>query len=412
MDKGGGHPEAEGKGSGCVMSRSAGAFYELLDQLIAEKDDLFVPEVRKAPSRADDQARLFLEIVAFREKNGKAPDPSSRLPEEMRLGVRLAAFQKDPAKVTALQDLDQYGLLQHAIDVRNEIPASLDDLIASGDDILVTPDDHIFEFRATPAPKPKAEPDVVAERVPCADFEKFAPIFDEVIADIAAGARSTVPTSSTYQIAVGDVFILEGQLAYIADVGPWMTRTKGDQKDARLRIIYDNGTESGHLLRSFGKALYRADNSRRVLAPQAGPLFDGQQAQVTGCIYVARTYSQDPALVDLKHHMIKIGSTVGTAKERIAGAATDPTFLLAPAAVVAEYETKGVPPKKIEGLLHRFFAGACLNLRLPDRFGKSVDPREWFIVSPEVVERAIRLIATRKLHLYRYDVPEDRISEK
>lgn len=391
------------------MSRSSGAFYELLDQLITDKDDLFVPELRKAPNRADDQSRLFLEIVAFREKTGRAPDPSSRSPEEMRLGVRLTAFQKDPSKVAAMQDFDQYGLLQHAAETRNEVPASLDDLISSGDDLLTTPDDHIFEFKATPTPKPKAEADIIAERIPCTEFEKFAPIFDEAIADIAAGARSTVPTSSTYQIAVGDIFILEGQLAYIADVGPWMTRTKGDQKDARLRIIYDNGTESGHLLRSFGKALYRADNSRRVLAPQAGPLFSGQQAKVTGCIYVARTLSQDPALADIKHHMLKIGSTVGTAKERIAGAANDPTFLMAPAGIIAEYETKGVPPKKIEGLLHRFFSGACLNVRLPDRFGKSVDPREWFIVSSDAIEQAIRLIATRKLHLYLYDVDDDAI---
>lgn len=392
------------------MSRSSGAFYELLDQLIADQDELFVPEVRKVPTRADDQSRLFLEIVTFRKKHGRTPNASSRSPEEMRLGVRLAAFQKDPHKVTALRDLDQHGLLKD--EPRNEIPASLDELIASGDDLLATPDDHIFEFNATPAPKAKAEADIIAERVPCKEFNTFAAIFDEVIADIAAGARSTVPTSSTYQIAVGDIFILEGQLAYIADVGPWMTRTKGDQKDARLRIIYDNGTESGHLLRSFGKALYRADNSRRVLAPQAGPLFSGQEAEVTGCIYVVRTMSQDPALADLKHHILKIGSTVGTASERIAGAATDPTFLLAPAAVVAEYETKGVPPKKIESLLHRFFAGACLNVRLPDRFGKSVDPREWFMVSPEAIERAVRLIATGKLHIYNYNVGEDSIVER
>src|SRR5690606_26524000 len=139
-----------------------------------------------------------------------------------------------------------------------------------GDDLLATPDDHIFEFRATPAPAPKAEADMIAERVPCAEFEKFAPIFDEAIADIASGIRATVPTSSTYQIADGDLFILDGQLADVAEVGAWMTRTEGDKKDARLPIVFDNGTESGHLLRSFGKALCRADNSGRVLSRQAG----------------------------------------------------------------------------------------------------------------------------------------------
>ncbi|GAA0318295.1 GIY-YIG nuclease family protein [Sphingomonas oligophenolica] len=388
------------------MPRSS-LFYETLDELIAAKDGLFVPEVKKASSPADDQARLFLEIVAFRERYGREPDAQSRSPEEMRLGVRLAAFRKAPEKARGLANFDQYELLTAVASEKDAVPASLDDLIASGDDLLVTPDDHIFEFRATPAPMPKAESDMIAERVPCKEFEKFAPIFDEFVSDIASGVRTTVPTNSTYQIATGDMFIVDGQLAYIADVGAWMTR--GDQKDARLRIVYDNGTESDHLLRSFGKALYRADNSRRVVSPEAGPLFYGRDLPVTGCIYVARTLSDDPALIDLRDHILKLGSTTGAAANRLAGAENDPTFLLARARVVTEYETRGVPPKKIEGLVHRFFAGACVNVQIPDRFGRKVDPREWFFVSPESVDQAMRLIATRKLHLYDYEVGEDRL---
>lgn len=400
-------PSTEGTGTTRLMSRTTSLFYEMLDELIASGDDLFVPEVRKASSPGDDQARMFLEIVAFRERYGRTPNAGSRSPEEMRLGVRLNAYRSDLAKTDALRHLDQYGLLAPQGHDRDAIPSSLDDLIAAGDDLLTTPDDHIFEFRATPVPTPKAESDVIAERVPCKEFDKYAPIFDECIADIASGVRSTIPTSSTYQIASGDMFILDGQLAYIADVGAWMIR--GDQKDARLRIIYDNGTESDHLLRSFGKALYRADNSRRVISPEAGPLFNGQESLVTGCIYVAKTMSDDAALTDLRDHILKVGSTTGKAADRVAGAANDPTFLLANARVVAEYETRGVHPKIIEGLLHRFFASACINVRLPDRFGKKVDPREWFFVSPEAVEQAVRMIATRNLHLYKYEVGEDRI---
>lgn len=390
-----------------MTSRSASLFYDTLDELIAAKDDLFVPEMKKQASPVDDQARLFLEIVAFRERHGKTPDHASRSPEEMRLGVRLNTYRNDPAKADALQHLDQYGLLKRNDVARDAIPASLDDLIEAGDDLLSTPDDHIFQFRATPPPAPKSESDMIAGRTPCKEFEKFIPIFDECIADISTGLRSTVPTSSTYQIAAGDMFILEGQLAYIAEVGAWMTR--GDQKDARLRIIYDNGTESDHLLRSFGKALYRAENSRRVLSPKAGPLFDTSKIPVTGCIYVAKTHSKDPALSDLAGHILKIGSTIGPAADRVAGAANDATFLFAAAEVVAEYETHGVHPQKIEALLHRFFADACVNIRLPDRFGKKVDPREWFFVSENAVEQAIRLIATKSLHLYRYDIDEDKV---
>ena len=390
------------------MARSSSLFYDALDELIANKDDLFVPIVKPARSSSDDLVRLFLDIVAFRERVGRAPDAHARLPDEMRLGVRLDSFRRDPIKRSKLMDMDQYGLLATAPTPKIDdiIPASLDDLIAADDDLLTTPDDHIFEFRATPPPQPKAEADTIAERVRCADFETFSPIFDECIADIANGARSTVATSSTYQIGVGDMFIIDGALAYIANVA-WQSRN--DQKDARLRIIYDNGTESDHLLRSFGKALYRADNSRRVLKAEAGPLFDSAPPPVTGSIYVARTLSIDPALTNLINYVVKVGSTTDSPASRVAGAVNDPTFLLAPAKIIAEYETRGVAPHKIEGLLHRFFAAACLDVRLPDRFGRSVDPREWFFVSPQAIEEAIRLIATKSLHLYRYDVSADRI---
>lgn len=390
------------------MARSSDRFYEMLDELIAAKDDLFVPVVKSPRSAGDDQAKLFLEVVAFRERTGRVPDSGARAPEEMRLGVRLNSFRKDPARASKLRHLDQFGLLDVPTEARvsEAIPASIDDLIASGDDLLTTPDDHIFEFRETPAPPAKAETDTIAERIVCKDFDAFRPIFDECIADIANGARATVPTSSTYQIEVGDMFIIDGALAYIADVDRHL---RNDRDDARLRIIYDNGSESDHLLRSFGKALYRADNSRRVLRTDSGPLFEGKQPRVTGCVYVAKTLSTNPALADLSGHILKIGSTTDTAAGRIAGAATDPTFLLADAQILDEYEVRGVHPKKIEGLLHRFFAAACVDVRLPDRFGRSVDPREWFLVSRSSIEQAMRMVATRNLHLYRYDVAGDQI---
>jgi hypothetical protein len=390
------------------MARSGSQFYDLLDELIADKDDLFVPVAKQARSPGDDLTRLFLDVVAFRERTGRAPEAAARTPDEMRLGVRLDSYRRDPEKALRLRDVDQYGLLSFAAEPRvdDTVPTSLDDLIAAGDDLLTTPDDHIFEFRAAPAPQPKAEAETIAERIPCADFDTFRPVFDDCIADIANGARATVPTTSTYQIGVGDMFIIDGALAYIADVA-WQSRN--DQKDARLRIIYDNGTESDHLLRSFGKALYRAENSRRVLKPDAGPLFEAAQPAVTGVIYVARTLSTDAAIADLVGHIVKIGSSTDSAASRVSGAINDPTFLLANAKIIAEYETRGVAPRKIEGLLHRFFAAACLDVRLPDRFGRAVDPREWFFVSPDSVEEAIRLIATKSLHLYRYDVGDDRI---
>ena len=47
----------------------------------------------------------------------------------------------------------------------------------------------------------------------------------------------------------------------------------GRHKDARLRVIYDNGTESDILMRSLQRALNKDETGRRITDPIAGPLF-------------------------------------------------------------------------------------------------------------------------------------------
>lgn len=49
--------------------------------------------------------------------------------------------------------------------------------------------------------------------------------------------------------------------------------------DARLRVIFDNGTESNLLMRSLQKALQQDAAERRIVEPAAGPLFSDQNEQ-------------------------------------------------------------------------------------------------------------------------------------
>ena len=42
---------------------------------------------------------------------------------------------------------------------------------------------------------------------------------------------------------------------------------------AGLRVIYDNGTESNLLMRSFQRALHHDEAGRLITNPDAGPLF-------------------------------------------------------------------------------------------------------------------------------------------
>jgi hypothetical protein len=45
------------------------------------------------------------------------------------------------------------------------------------------------------------------------------------------------------------------------------------ESDARLRLIYANGTESNLLRRSLQRALYKDDTGRRLTDTDMGPLF-------------------------------------------------------------------------------------------------------------------------------------------
>src|SRR3546814_4879427 len=94
-------------------------------------------------------------------------------------------------------------------------------------------------------------------------------------------------------IKEGEFFILGGQTAYVAEVGEPFKAPNGES-DARLRVIYSNGTESNLLLRSLQRALYKDDASRRVSEPSAGPLFAGESDDgdlASGTIYVLRSKS-------------------------------------------------------------------------------------------------------------------------
>ena len=121
----------------------------------------------------------------------------------------------------------------------------------------------------------------IANRKPCADFEKFRPLFKEVQADLKNGIRAAFPfnkdigENTDARIRVGDFYILGGQFAYVAEMGE-LHRTAVGAPQARLRVIFGNGTESNLLLRSLQAALYKDEAGRRITKRNDGPLFADQ----------------------------------------------------------------------------------------------------------------------------------------
>ncbi len=259
-------------------------------------------------------------------------------------------------------------------------------------------------------------PEEVAQRKPCEDFDEFRLDFEAVQADLETGRQSTelFKTSSRSQIRKGDWFIVDGQKALVAETGEWFTPEHGE-RDRRLRVIFDNGTESDLLLRSLRRALNKDENSRRIVPPQLeieedfsdiGPLFSSEVEDgdcASGAIYVARSLSDNPFVQENREILHKIGLTTGDPEKRVSNAKKETTYLFA---AVSWWLSIVLP---ISIARHSIFAPqvprsrARIDLALADRFGGKVQPREWFLVPLPVVEEVVERIKDGSISKYRYD---------
>ncbi len=245
----------------------------------------------------------------------------------------------------------------------------------------------------------------IAQRTPCEDFKQFKPIFQQVQQDLETGTRQTLKYQDNAAINQGDLFVLDGQKVLVADMGEPFISDYG-RPDRRLRVIYDNATESDLLLRSLQRALNKDKASRRITNPDFGSLFSHVEAEddlQTGYIYVLRSQSDDPFIAEHRSLVHKIGITGGDVKKRIANAKKDPTYLLADVEIVATFKLANINRTKLEALLHKFFDSARLDVELKDRFGIPVQPREWFFVPLSAIEEAIEKIQAGTLHQFQYD---------
>src|SRR5690606_24335683 len=157
----------------------------------------------------------------------------------------------------------------------------------------------------------------------CEDFELFKPLFEAVKKDIDNGFRSTIRfrrdagfTKTT--LGKGRFIIIGGQTAYIAEVGDTFKAPNGED-DARLRVVYSNGTESNIMQRSLVRAMYKDATSRFITDSNSGPRFSGESSeddQESGTIYVLRSLSDLPTIKERRDIIHKIGVTGGEVKKR------------------------------------------------------------------------------------------------
>jgi hypothetical protein len=377
---------------------------ELLDALGVEVTPLI------ASSRTPREERIiagFEDILRFHQAHGRAPlHGDGRDIFEQLYAVRLEQLRKLPEAHALLAELDTPRLLTGAEVPRIDIDALDEDalLVELGIGTAADENDITVLKHVRPSVVRRASEEV-ADRTPCQDFGEFQPLFEQVAQELKAGVRKALRFGRDTTIAEGNFFILGGQIAYVAEVGDTIKAPNGES-DARLRVIYANGTESNLLRRSLQRALYKDETGRRLSDPDMGPLFGGEAEPEdieSGTIYVLRSQSNHPFVAEHRELIHKIGVTGGNVETRIAGADKDATYLLADVEVVATYKLHNLNRTKLENIVHRVFGAAQLNLTIEDRFGHPVKPREWFLVPLHVIDDAVQRIRDGSITDVTYD---------
>ena len=378
-----------------------------LDDLRAELNEFAQPEKKGGrPPREERIIAGFEEIQQFFEQNGRAPQHG----EEKEIFERLYAVRLDRLRAleecwTMLAPLDHQGLLSGVQVYQAEPVESMDD-----DELLAELEGAagsagITELRHVRSTAEIQASEEIANREKCEDFDRFQPLFKQAENELRSGVRQTRPFGKNAAVSIGNFFILGGQLVYVAEVGEDIKAPNG-ASDARLRVIYANGTESNLLRRSLQRALYKDEAGRRLTDPGMGPLFSetwDEDDIESGTIYVLRSLSDHPFVSEHRELIHKIGVTGGKVETRIANATHDATYLLADVEVVASYKLAQINRIKLEGLFHRIFGSAQLDLTIQDRFGNPVRPREWFLVPLQVIDEAVQRIRDGSITNMVYD---------
>jgi hypothetical protein len=387
-----------------------------IDDIFDDDDFGLLDSKTKTSLVKTDEDRLidsFEEINTFFDKNQREPNKSSM--SEYGLMAKLKNFRENEAQKKILKPFDRHNLLGY-VEMEKQ---TIDDILNDDDDLGLLDSDKdldIFKFKHTPRPEERAEADFVAQRKPLKEkeFEKYEAMFHKVHKEIKEGKRKILPfTNIEKNLHVGDFYLMDGLLLFLESAN--LKKEEWEQKsgnrirvEGRTRTIFENGTYSNMLYRSLGKQIQKNgklitntyEKIEQNLFVNTG-LVKEEDIQ-SGWIYVLKTKSTNSQIANIKD-LYKVGFASNSVDERIKNARHEATYLYAEVQKVATYKVYNRNADKLESLLHRFFANACLDIDLFNEKGQRLNPREWFVVPFEVIEETIQLILNENIVNYQYD---------
>ncbi|MBO4793673.1 MAG: GIY-YIG nuclease family protein [Deltaproteobacteria bacterium] len=384
------------------------------------------PAKPKAKPFSDPVIQNFLEIIAFVEANGR--EPSAENPSEKLLARRLYSYRINSQFAARVRQYDTYNLLAEAPEQPvQEEPAkerevtSLEDIFANDklgllDDI----DPSILQLKHVKAPQDteRDAPDEIAQRKPCADFYNYQRFFEDLQGLLKTNAVMVKSSIKESEVVPGHAFIVRGMICYVDTILKSGLSTTDGRDNPRLRVIFDNGTETNLLRYSLVKAL-SSDPHSKYIDMDLNMLSDGsvtitQKDRPTGFIYVLGTDSKAPELAPLRaaKKLVKIGYSTQPVEKRIANAEKTATYLFAPVRVLGIISCFNLNPHKFEQLIHAFLSDQRLNVTLKDASGQSYHPEEWFTVDAQTALEICRRILDGSIVYYRMDNVSGKIVRK
>lgn len=402
-----------------------------VDSIIISLDDIFnhddlglLADVKPIAPKADENAMVlqtFKEVESFFRRHGRLPNNDGNLDEKI-LDRKWQALLNNKQHCETLRQYDTLNLLRPSEKTeccKAENVVTLEDIFNNDDlNLLDVGNTDIFRMEHIPQRAANGSPyedENNAVRKPCTDFWRFEAWFKQIHHMLKHGEAHFERLKTETFLQPGDVFLLHGALCYVADFAETEDR-KSTRGNRRLRVIYENRTESNILTRSLARAVYKDGNGKKIMLSSAELLPDiltanSPQDLVTGQLYVVRLLQPKPEFATYRN-LYKIGFTTGTVEARIADAENDTAFLESKVVPVLSFECRNINPHTFERLLHAFFAAQRVNIRLIGKNGKIYIPHEWFDVELDVIEKSAEYIINGTINQYRMNNTTGKIVPK
>lgn len=379
-----------------------------------EANELLAPKPKPKTANSNPDVEHFKEIQEWiKQHGGKEPEKTrdmSRMAER-RMANRLKGYRSHEDMIELLKPYDELGLLntesqkltlEDTVKDEKQDFNSLDDIL--GDDSVLFSDSQqtvnskLFDTKKLHEIRREQEnqPEKVSQRHHMADFNKYEPLFKKVQAELASGKRQLRPFKN-YEISLHHFYVLRGQLLYIEAVGDRKKINNKSQRktDARLHVIYENGTENTPLLNGLAASMY-GRNGKIVTEPDDNfKLSDDDQ--ITGYIYVLKSESDNPEIrrVQEEHSLYKVGYTKGSVEKRIANAENESTYLYGPVKICEEIQVANLNSEALETAIHHALANYRLDVDIKAPNGRIIHPREWFVTDLDIINDTVNAIVSK-----------------